>query len=274
MESALNIGIIGTGSMGSMLVRAHGRFAARESRFVIHAANRTPEPLAALRATVPQLHTGTHDEVAERADLLFLCLPPEPYLRVAAELSARMAPTAVFVCISNGVALDDLAAVVPQPIVKLVPSLAHEAGRGVALLIRGPHATPEDVVRVRSFMERFSTVMEIGAGDARVATNITGCGPALVACFAQLLAQSASAFTGNLTAEELNAMSTETVIGAGSMLRAGWTLQQLIAGVATPGGSTEAALSVLRRDLPNVLDSMHVATSARLAETRRPNGGG
>jgi competence protein ComER len=269
MEPALNVGIIGTGAMGAMLVRAHARFA-REDRFLVHAANRSPASLAALRSSVPQLQTATPAEVAARADLLFLCLPPEPYLGVAAKLATRLAPTAVFVCISNGVALDDLAAVVPQPIVKVVPSLAHEAGRGVALLIRGPRATPDDVARVRSFMAPFSTVIEIGAEDARIATNITGCGPALVACFAQLLAQSASAFASDLTTEQLDAMSTETVIGAGALLDAGWSLPRLIADVATPGGSTEAALAVLRRDLPGVLDAMHIATSARLAQRRRP----
>lgn len=264
----LNVGVVGVGAMGSMLVRAHSRFGSAQA-FLLHAANRSPEPLAALASSVPDLCTGTPQAVAARSDLLFLCVPPGPYLGLAADLAASLPPAAVFVCISNGVALEDLAEAVAQPVVKLVPSLAHEVGCGVSLLIRGPRAMPEHLDLVRSFVASFSRVMQIQESDARIATNLTGCGPALFACFAELLAQSAAQFEVGLTVEELVAMSAESVAGAGALLHAGWTPAQLIEDVATPGGSTQAAVSVLRRELPTVLDAMHLATSARLAQFRK-----
>jgi competence protein ComER len=266
----VNVAIVGAGVMGSMLVRAHARFAP-DDRFSVRVANRTPERLEALAAQVVGLRSGDAEALAADADLLFLCLTPGPFLEAAARLARRMPPGAVFVSITNAVSLDAIAAVVDRPIVKVVPSLAHDVGRGVALLIRGPGAGDADVERVRAFMAQFATVQEITQVDARIATNLTGCGPALIACFAELLAESAAEFTDGLTPQQLRAMIGETLAGAGALVAAGRSLEEIVEQVATPGGSTQAALAVLRERLPGVLDAMHQATSAKPLRRVRPD---
>lgn len=261
----LNVAVFGVGEMGGMLVRARSRFAT-DSRFVLSAANRSEERLYALALRVPKLRTGPIEEIAADADLLFLCVPPNAYLERAAALTGVMKKNAIFISITNGVGLDDLAKVVKQPIVKVVPSLANEAGQGVALMISGPRATPVHLALVKDFMTPFSNIFEINEADARVGTNITGCGPALIACFAEVLAQSANEFSRGLTMQQLDEMCRQTVIGVGALLAQGLTLEQIIERVATPEGSTEAALIILRAQLPTVLERMHRATSRRLVK--------
>jgi competence protein ComER len=265
----VNVAIIGAGMMGAMLARAHARFAP-DDRFAVSVANRSPVRLETLAAEVPGLRTGPAEALASEADLLFLCLTPAPFLEAAGRLSQRMPPGAVFVSITNGVTLEAIAAVVDRPIVKVVPSLAHDVGRGVALLIRGPGASDGDLGRVAAFMKQFAKVQEITDADARIATNLTGCGPALIACFAELLADTAAEFSLALTPRQLRAMIAETLVGTGALVDAGRSLEEVEEHVATPGGSTEAALAVLRRRLPEVLDAMHQATSARLVRNVRP----
>jgi pyrroline-5-carboxylate reductase len=232
---------------------------------VLHAANRSPGTLRELAAAFPGLRTGSVEAVAADCELVFLCIPPSAYRSVAAACSAAMRPDAVLVCISNGVALASLAEVVRQPVVKVVPSLAHEAGRGIALVIEGPRAGARDVERVERFLAPFATTMRIDESDSRVATNLTGCGPALFACFAETLARTAAALSVGLTREQLRAMSVETLVGTAALLDAKRSGAEIIEGVATPGGSTERALAVLYARLPGLLDEMHRATSPHLA---------
>jgi pyrroline-5-carboxylate reductase len=261
------VGIIGTGAVGAMLVRAHARFG-QGTDFIVEAANRSPARLEALRATVPGLRIASAEDVAARAAISILCLPSRPYLEEAARLATQMPAEAVFVCISSGVHLSALAEVVPRPIVKMVPSLAHEAGRGVSLLIPGPRATQAHVDLVRAFMAPISVPLQITEADARIATNITGCGPAIMAAFAELLASSAGPFASALGERELLAMSTETLAGVAALLEQRWSLPQITKEVATVGGTTEAAVAVLRARLPEVLEAMHEATYEREAALR------
>jgi pyrroline-5-carboxylate reductase len=261
----MNVGIVGTGAMGAMLVRAHARFGHAED-FTIHAANRSAARLDALSKQVPGLHTGTAEQVAALADLLIVCIAASPYLQVAAALGRCMSPGTPFVCISSGVSLADLAAVAAQPIVRLVPNLAHEVGRGVALVIAGPRATADHMQQVCSFMKPFSHPMVIEESDARVAIDLSSCGPAIFACYAQLLADSAARHARALTLEQLTQMSSETLAGVGALLDAGWSLSRIANAVATHGGTTEAALLLLRERLPMVLDDLHRVTRDREAQ--------
>jgi competence protein ComER len=264
----MHVGIVGTGAMGAMLVRAHANFSKRRD-ITVYAANRSAQRLEQLRAAVPDLQTASPIEVAARADVLILCLPAQPYLTVAAERSSHMTPASTFVCISSGVDLGDLAQVVDRPIVKMVPSLAHEAGRGVSLLIRGPKASDRDIDAVRSFMSSMSRPMAIDDEDARIATNLSACGPALVACFADLLAETARPFAKRLTDDQLAEICAETLTGVAALIREKWQFKSITKEVATAGGTTEAAVSVLRQKLPQMLEEMHRATYAREADLRR-----
>ena len=258
----MNVGIIGAGVMGSTLVRSHQRFAGN-SGVVVRVANRSKEPLEALKVDFPELFTGMPDEVAKWADLVILCLPAGPYLSVAMDLAASLRADAVFVCISSGVSLEDIANVMPNTIIRLVPSVAHQVGRGVALVIPGPRAGAKQIEQVSSFMRPFSRPMVVGEADARIATDICSCGPAIVACFMQQFSASLAANSRGLKDEQIRQMCTETLSGVGAMLEAGFSTTRIIDAVATHGGTTEAALRVLRKGLPAVMQEMHLATRER-----------
>jgi len=248
--------------MGATLVRGHARFASKGG-VVVRVANRSTAPLEALKFDFPGLCTGTPDEVAKWADMVILCLPAGPYLSAATDLAASLRLDAVFVCISSGVSLEDIANVMPNTIIRLVPSVAHQVGRGVALVIPGPRAGAKQIEQVSSFMRPFSRPMVVGEADARIATDICSCGPAIFACFAQQLAASSAANALGLTDDQIRQMCTETLSGVGAMLNAGFSMTRVVDAVATHGGTTEAALRVLRNGLPAVMQEMHRATRER-----------
>ena len=259
-----NVAIIGTGAMGGMLLRASTRYS--PGRFGLLAANNRPEPLERLRQELPALRTGRADEVAAQADIVVACVQPQHMLAVVDEVAPALRPGTIVVSITNGVALETIAARVTAPIVKVVPSVAHAVGRGVALMTPGPRSDGDDLARVRAFFAPFSRPFVLGPEDNRVATNVTGCGPALLACFARELARSNADRARAVTTEDLRTMLEETFTATAALLEAGTSLEDIARHAATGGGMTQVALETLEAELPDLLNRMVEATFQRERE--------
>ena len=260
-DMAQTVAVIGTGSMGGMLLRASARYSPGQFRLL--AAGRNENALAALAAAVPSLRTGPARAVAGDADIVIVCVQPQNYLDVVAEIAPAMSDRAMLVSITNGIALDALAGKTSAPIVKVIPSVTHECGRGVSLVMRGPRATATDVAAVVAFFAPFSRPIEIPPAESRVATNITGCGPALLAFFAAKWMRANCERAVAIGDATLATMVAETFAATAAMVEAGTSLDAIARAAATGGGMTQIAIETLAAGLPELLDRMVDATIQR-----------
>lgn len=255
------VAIIGIGTIGSMLLRASARYS--PGRYRLLAAGRNRALLEALSTEIPLLETGGVKAIAATADIIIVCVPPQHYLDVVADIAPAISPRGILVSVTNGVALDAIAARVSVPIVKVIPSVAHTCGRGVSLVARGPGASDVDLETITAFFAPFSRPVVIPATDSRVATNITGCGPALFAFFAETLVKASAKRAVTLDVATLSSMVTETLAATAAMIETGVQLSEVVRHAATGGGMTEVALQTLATELPQLLDAMTEATFAR-----------
>src|SRR4051812_14837952 len=177
-----HLGIIGTGSLGSALLRAASRFA---PDLVLIASSRDPSRIELLRREIPALKGATSEDLARASDLVLLCVPPEAYLPVIGGIAGCLRPQTVLLSVTNLVALEANAEGVAVPVVKLVPTMAHVVGRGNALLIAGPRAGADHIEAIRQVFARFSKPTVIDPADDRVASNISGSALALFAALAE-----------------------------------------------------------------------------------------
>lgn len=258
----MNIGIVGTGRMGSMLLRSTVKYNSRQD-IRLYASNADPEPLNALRSELPSLTACSNEALASLCETVFLCVPPPVYLKVASQLAGHMREDQLLVCISNGVDLAELGKVVPCRIVKMIPNVGNAQGRGVVLVMEGPRCTDMDLVWVEAFMKAISKPQRITPADSRIATNISGCGSAILAQFCESFASASYAHAHKLTKAQLLSMMEETLIATGRLLEAGSRLSEIIDEAATGGGMTEIAVQSIARDLPAPLEQMIAATIAR-----------
>ena len=163
------LGIIGTGRLGTTLLRAA---AVHAPEIELLASSRDPARIAALRREIPALAAATPEDLARSADLVVLCVPADAYLPIAERIAGHLGPMAIVVSVANTVSLAAIAARVRAPVVKVIPTLAHVVGRGVALLVAGPGAQPAHVESVRRVFARFSVPVQIDGRDDRVASNM------------------------------------------------------------------------------------------------------
>ena len=264
IESAPTIGIIGLGVIGHTLVKASRIFDPQAPRLIV--STRRQETLEALAATCPGLQAASNRKVAEEAGMVFLCVPPGAYLAVLDQIADCLGPGKILVSVTNGVALPDIEQRVACPVVKLIPTIAHAVGRGVSLLARGARSGDAEVEAVARFLRPFGRVVEVDPADMRAATNITGCGPALVACFGQALAQASARRIRGLSPALVEQLVTETIVATGRLLESGSTCPSIIEEAATGGGMTQVAVRTLAENLPELMQRVIQAIEWRERE--------
>jgi competence protein ComER len=258
-----SFGIIGTGSLGTTLLRAAGTYAP-DIRLL--AASRRASQLEKLRCEIPGLVGASLEQLAQRADLVVLCVPPDAYLALCDRIAPHLGARAIVISVANSVSLAAIAERVRRPVVKVIPTLAHVVGRGVALVVAGPGAEAEHVDAVRGVFARFSVPMLIDARDDRVASNVAGSGIALFAALCDAFVSANAAAAQALGRPQLDAMMAETAAAVAALARAGHDWSDIVRATATPGGMTEAALNVLTSRFPQIAEDMVAATFARQAE--------
>lgn len=198
----------------------------------------------ALAAEVGGEAVGSNGELAQRADVVFLCHKPEQLGEVAAEIAGAK-PGQAIVSILGGTPLEALQAAYPgQPVFRLMPNVAVEVGRGVICLSEPADLDPDLAASVLVLLERIATVVKMHERQMEAATAAMGVGPAYVALLVE--AQVDAIVRLGIPAEVAGELVAETMAGTLELLAArdGDTLAVRRA-VTSPGGSTARGLAAL-----------------------------
>ena len=197
---------------------------------------------AALVAEVGGEALDSNAELAERAEMVFLCHKPVQLESVAAEIagSAR-----VVVSVLGATPLDALRAAYPEAtIVRTMPNTPVEVRRGVICLSTEAGIDPAALASVRERLERVATVVEVDDGAMDVATAVMGVAPAYVSLVAE--AQVDAAVKHGMPAPRAAQLFIETLAGTAELLAArGYDTLAVRREVTSPGGSTARGLAVL-----------------------------
>jgi len=250
-------GFIGTGSMGSMLIRkiigtglvAPGR---------ITASSKSGISARILAGTTGITAEPSNRTVAENADVLFICVKPLEVRGVLDEVRDVLKHGALLVSIAGCVSLENLRDWTGKNVhcVRVIPSVTAEENAGISLVAWGESVTPGDKKLVLGLLNAVSTAVEIDEQDFDLYTNLTSCGPALIVAMMREFAGGASR-TGTIPPGLAEYLVKETMVGTARILegeRA--TFDNVIGRVATKGGSTEEGVKVLQARLPAVMDEV------------------
>jgi len=257
-------GFIGTGSMGSMLVRQFiktGLVTPAE----IMASSKTGISARALAEQTGIAVAPANRSVAEKADVLFICVKPLEVRGVLQEIRSELDRDVLLISIAACVSLADLEAWGGDwaRCVRILPSVTAEENAGISLVAWGRRVRAEDKTRVLGLLNAIGTAVELDEMDFEVCTNLTSCGPALIAAMMKELG-SAAVRTGTIQPELAAYLLRETMDGTTRILAGKeMTFDTVIERVATPGGSTEEGVRVIASRLPDVMDEVHEVLSAK-----------
>jgi pyrroline-5-carboxylate reductase len=230
--------ILGAGRMGGAMLegwRMSGAFSAEDLLVV------DPHPGDAAKASGAVL-APTDAQIAG-AKTVLMAVKPQGWRDAAKAIEGKLSPDAVIVSVAAGVRASAISqGFGGRRTARVMPTTACAIAQGTASLFA---ADAEAMARAHVLFDPVATVVELGnEEEMHAATGVSGSAPAYLYAFIEAL--EAAGVSAGLTPEQSSKLARSTITGAAALLaKTGEEPADLRRQVASPGGTTEAALNVL-----------------------------
>ena len=243
MTSPPALAILGAGAMGTAL--AKGLLENGWSPEDLILAEVVAERAAWVEAELGcQCVSDPAEAVAGREGVV-VAVKPQDIATLLEQLEGRVAEDQVVITLAAGVRIETLEDGLGEiPVVRVMPNTPALLGKGIAGMAGGAHAGSGHMALAQRVMEAVGEVVELEEADLDAVTAVSGSGPAYVFALAEAMTEAAVKL--GLSAEAAARLVNYTVLGAGEMLvQTGQSAAHLRRQVASPGGTTDAALEVM-----------------------------
>ena len=240
----MKVGIIGFGSMGSMIARKlleHNVIKPSE----LICANRTLAKMEDFKKLYPDCTVTDDNKLAAKAGVIFVCISPAELKEVLCGIVPAVSGSTLVVSLNGSVMFSQLESVLAEKtrIAKVIPSVNAEVDYSVSSVCYNQFVTPEDRKRLEPFLKSFGTVTEVAENEMGMASELTSCMPGFIAAIFSVLAEKARVHT-NLPPAQIEAMLAQTLEGTGRLInQKNLSFSEVLARVATKGGITEVGAS-------------------------------
>jgi pyrroline-5-carboxylate reductase len=242
------VGLVGAGSMAQALVRGWlgGRPALPAGS--VWACNRNRDDRLASLAAMGACVTRDRARLCAAARTIVLAVKPvdaaEALRALAPHLSARRH---LLISLVAGLASERIAQLcgLPNlPVVRAMSNTPSAVGSAATAIAPGAGATPAHLDTARALLAAVGDVIVVEETDLAAVTALSGSGPAYVYLLMEALHQAAGRL--GLAPEVGRRLTAQTVLGAAKLaLVSEHGPRELVRQVASPGGTTVAALEVL-----------------------------
>ncbi len=193
---------------------------------------------------------------------LVIAVKPASWREAVSPLAASLSTSAIIISVMAGVRAADIAAVLDRPVARVMPTTAVAQAQGVA-------AIWSEEADARALAHAlFDPIADTVDLDTEAlldpATAVAGSAPAFFHALAQALATAGAEAGLPRDAAERLARGALRSAGAGAATEA--SLDQLIARIASPGGTTRAGLDAL--DRAGLAGAANAAVAAAVARAR------
>ena len=240
-----------------------------------HAEITVADPSAERREVLSASHgvatVAEAREIVPASDTVLLAMKPQAIDEVVAGLASMLSPGALVVSIAAGVTCARLESRLPAgtAVVRVMPNTPALARAGMSVVSGGSEASADQVEAVRMLFGAVGTAIVLPERNQNAATAISGSGPAYVALFIDALAR--AGVRHGLPRAVAERLAVETVSGTAALLEhTGQHPEQLVDGVASPGGTTIAALEAL--EAGRLRATIAAAVSAAVARAEELEG--
>ncbi|GAB2558681.1 late competence protein ComER [Gracilibacillus alcaliphilus] len=261
-------GIIGTGNMGSILVRAF-----IESETIketdCYITNRNMEKAYAIQHQYPDIQvTKSIYDLVEQTDIIYLCVKPLEMKAVLQEISPYLSEKQLLVSITSALSTEELEKLVHCQVARMVPSITNYALAGVTLVTFGSRVDAYKQDQLIQIWSNFSEVMEIDESIIRIASDLVSCGPAFFSFLAQKYIHASHQLT-SITEEQATALMEKMLSGYGKLLsEQHFTLTELINKVCVKGGITGIGIAAIEEHYHDLFEHVIEATHDKFSEDK------
>lgn len=264
----MRVGIIGFGSMGSMLMHKflEAGTVLQENIFI---SNRSKEKLYEIPRTYPKVNICKNNEdVIISSDIILFCVKPTDMKEVA-EATAGFFKKEQHICAVNAcIRFDQLNTIFPDASCSIViPSVTGEVDKSVTLATFNKFATDKEVSLIKTLMGTFSSVVIIPENELGICTDLTSCMPGFIASIFSIIVEEALS-RSTLSKEEIHNMIITTILGTSKLcVDQKMPFDKIVERVATKGGITEEGTKVIRSAFPQTVRTLFQHTKERRERT-------
>lgn len=260
------VGFIGAGNMGYAIMKgiASSELAQSTRLFAF-------DPDEAKRARLAEIGVtacASGAEVLGASKFVFLAVKPQMFEAVLAEIGSAVTKDTVIVSIAAGITADYIRSkTLPETKVVLVmPNTPLLLGAGASALAKCDPTSEEEFATVCSFFNACGISATLPEDKMKEIIAINGSSPAFIYLFAK-------AFVDYAAKEEIDrdtalSLFAQSLIGSAKMLTdSGYSIEELIKMVSSPGGTTLAGLDELYKgELEKTVDAACTACTRRAYE--------
>lgn len=241
----MKTGFIGTGNMGSAIIRAYSAIAEADG---IIAYNRTRARAEALAEQCGIRVADSIEEVTKASDIIFVCVEPGNFADVMPAIAPYFTKDKILVSIAAGITIETLENYLGPcaKVIRGMPNTPIMHGLGVTAMVRNANVSDADFDAARRVFGSGGITGEVSEDLISAVIGVSGSSPAYTYMYIDALMQ--AGVESGLDPETSRQFAAQAVMGAARMAAASdETLSELVDRVCTPGGTTIEAVNSLRK---------------------------
>ncbi len=250
----MNITVFGLGSMGGMIAECILQSNDPSRRLTV--VNRSQKKLDDFSALHPGVQrTSDFVSAAKDADVVFLCVLPLASYEILSATAPHFHKDAIIVSVVSDLSVSTISTLFRGKVLRIVPTVTTKVKRGITLLSKNDLVSEQDIQQISALFGGSIHFRIILDSQINLLTGITSCGPGIISGLLDHFIESFC--NGHFPKDEIRDLVIETVMSTCILSNnLNMSFKDIIAGVATRGGITEAALSVLENSLPPLFNTM------------------
>ncbi|PGM57874.1 late competence protein ComER [Bacillus sp. AFS053548] len=256
----MNVGIIGTGNMGTILLNGFIRSnAVKPSELTV--TNRSMYKAYELKNIYPDLKVvETAKEVITASDIVLVCVKPLEIQPLLSSLQKHFTKKHCVISITSPINVEQLEAILPCQVARVIPSITNQALSGVTLVNFGKRCTAKSKEQIIELFSNISKPVMITEDITRVSSDIASCGPAFFSYLLQKFIDAAVCQT-SISKEQATILAEEMIIGFGKLIeQKHFTLETLQEKVCVKGGITGEGIKVLEARVGDLFEEIFEKT--------------
>lgn len=259
-----NIGIIGYGSMGKMLLEDidDSGIVDRKKLFI---STKTKSRLAELALAGFSVCDSNCALVAV-CDIIFICAKPLEIYDILNEIRPALTSEKHLVSIAGSVSIANIEKFHNGKVSRILPTIISSVKKGVTLVCHNENINESDKEEIRVLLQSFSHVDYTPENEFDLVSHLTSCAPGLFAAIFKEYVNIAKSHS-EIPVERIRDLVLKTLAGTAIYLeKESPDFDLMVKRVATKGGTTEVGVEVLSEKLPAVFGEMFTKTLRRQRE--------
>lgn len=243
--------IIGAGNMGNTYARSFlaSRFIEANDLYILERSSGNTSTIKDV--PVGNIHHQSGEFISQ-ADIIILAVKPQDFPALGKQISPYVQPEQLVLSIMAGIKIAAIyEAIGATKIVRAMPNLPAQIGMGMTVFTSSADIDKKELFILQNLINTTGKSVYVeDENKVDAATAISGSGPAYVYYFMEAMIQAGVKMGFTLSQAEL--LVNQTFMGAVHLHnQSEFTCEEWIERVASKGGTTEAALKVLRANKVN-----------------------